>query len=93
MRGNSGRIALLVWAAFAFVTWNVVFDRDVYVAAVQFTQQQIEQHERGQPVASIEQAYRPQVREAAVRAAVWGGAVLAAGILLVTIASRQGRRA
>lgn len=90
MRASAGRrVALIVWSAFAFVTWNVVFDRQVYLAAVEFTQQQIERQQRGEPVSSIDAAFRPRLREAAARAFVCGGSVLVAGIVLASIVGRQ----
>ena len=71
-----------MWAVFAFVTWNVVFDRHIYVASVRFTQDQIEKFQAGQPINSIEKGFRPQVRQAAWEASAWGGSVLAIGVLL-----------
>ena len=94
MRGKrqSRRVALIVWAGLAFVTWNVVFDRQVYVAGVQFTRQQVERHQQGAAVTTLEAGFRPRVREAVGRASLWSGAVLAVGILLVTVADRRARR-
>jgi hypothetical protein len=83
------RIALIVWAAFAFVTWNVVFDRQVYLAAVEFTQQQIERYQRGEAVVSIDAAFSPRVGQAAWRASLGGGAVLAVGAALAAFAGRD----
>jgi hypothetical protein len=91
MRGNTARkTALVLWAAFAFVTWNVVFDRHVYVAAVQFTQAQIRSHQRGERVSSIESAFTPQLGHAARQATLWGGAVLVTGLLLIVFVDRRG---
>ena len=83
------RLALILWAVFAFVVWNVVFDRRVYEFSVRFTQQQIQAFQAGQPVASIETAFRPQVRRAALEASAWGGSVLAAGFVLTMVLSRR----
>jgi hypothetical protein len=91
MRGSSKTVALVLWAAFAVVTWNVVFDRHVYVAAVRFTQQQIQRHEDGEQVSSIEEAFTPEIGRAALRASVWGGAILAAGVALAQWAGRRAR--
>ncbi len=67
MRGkHARRITLILWAVFAFVTWNVVFDRQVYEAAVHFTQEQIERQQRGETVATIESAFMPRVEQAAI---------------------------
>ena len=82
---------LVLWAVLAFVVWNVVFDRRVYEAAVIFTQQQITSSQMGQPVASIEAAFRPQVRRAALEASAWGGSLLAAGFVLTMLLNRQKR--
>jgi len=92
MRGNgSKRAALILWAAFAFVTWNVVYDRNVYVAAVRYTQQQIQRHQRGEQVSSIEEAFTPELGRAALRASAWGGAVLLVGVALTALAARRTR--
>jgi hypothetical protein len=89
---HSWKVALALWAAFAVVTWNVVFDRHVYVAAVQFTQQQIQRHERGEQVSSIAEAFTPQLGHAAARATLWGGVVLVTGVLLTVLAGRPTRK-
>jgi hypothetical protein len=90
MPGNGGRtVALLLWLAFAVVAWNVVFDRQVYLAAVHFTQEQIQRHSRGEPVSSIEEAFTPELDRAARRASAWGGAILATGAALMYWASRR----
>jgi hypothetical protein len=92
MRGKSGRTtALLLWAAFAVVTWNVVFDRHVYIAAVHFTQAQIQRYERGERVSSIREAFTPELGRAAIRASAWGGAVFATGVALTQWAARRVR--
>ena len=92
MRGNTGRkVALILWAAFAFVTWNVVYDRHVYVAAVQFTQEQIPRHQRGEQVSSIENGFAPQLGRAAFQASLWGGGVLVLGLALTAFAERRRR--
>lgn len=93
MRDDTARtVALLLWLAFAFVTWNVVFDRHVYVAAVRFTQEQIQRRERGEAVSSIEEAFTPEVGRAARQASVWGGAVLVVGLALLQRATRRARK-
>lgn len=80
---------LIWWAVFAFVVWNVVFDRRVYEASVVFTQQQVVNYQAGRPVASLEAAFRPEVRRAAWEASAWGGSVLAVGIVLTMVVKRR----
>jgi hypothetical protein len=90
MRGSRARlVTLTVWAVFAFVTWNVVFDRQVYLAAVEFTAQQVERYQRGEAVASIDAAFSPRVGRAAWQASAWGGAVLAVGAALAALVGRD----
>jgi hypothetical protein len=72
--------------------WNVVFDRRVYEHSVKFTQQQIQNFQAGQPVASIEAAFRPRVRQAALEASAWGGSVLAAGFVVTMVLTRKGQK-
>jgi hypothetical protein len=92
MRVSRGqRVALALWAAFAFVTWNVVFDRHVYVTSVRYTQEQIRRHDRGERVSSIEEAFTPELGSAARRATMWSVAVLGVGVVLVLFLSRPTR--
>jgi hypothetical protein len=86
-------VVVVLWFAFAFVTWNVVFDRHVYVSAVRFTQEQIQRHQRGERVSSIEEAFTPQLRVAALQASMWGGAALAVGLALAGVVLRRGKDA
>lgn len=81
-----------LWLALAFVTWNVVFDRAVFLAASQFTRDNVERWQRGDQVPTIEAGYRPEVRHAAARASAWAGGmlVLGAGAFLIIARSRRG---
>jgi hypothetical protein len=81
-------IAILLWIAFAAVAWNVVFDRAVADAATAYTREQIRRDQRGEPTESIDVAYRPQVRSAAVSASAVAGAVLICGACAIAVAGR-----
>jgi len=85
------RLAIALWLALTIVTWNIVFDREVWTAAEQFTQDNVARYERGEPVPTINDAYRPQIRVAARDASLWAGGVLAAGAVALVIAGRLGR--
>jgi hypothetical protein len=80
------RTVIILWLVFAFVTWNVVFDREVTVAGLAFTREQVLRYQQGQPVSSIDEAFSPRVRAAALEASGWAGAILAIGatVLLLT---------
>jgi len=85
MRTNK-RTALALWFAFAFATWNVVFDRGVALAGTEFTRDQILRYETGAPLASVDDTFRPRVRAAALHASAWGTAIFVAGALIIHIA-------
>lgn len=76
------RTTAALWLVFAFVTWNVVFDREVSIAATAFTRDQIVRHQRGQPVIPIDEAFSPRVRRAALTASAWAGVVIACGAVV-----------
>jgi hypothetical protein len=79
------RTVVLLWLVFAFVTWNVVFDREVAVAGLAFTRDQVVRYQQGQPVTSIDEGFSPHVRAAALRASGWAGAVLALGVAVMRL--------
>ena len=85
------RIEIVCWAAFAFVAWNVAFDREVAVAGSEFARQQILRYGQGQPVQSIGDAFTPHVRSAALMATGWAGLVAAAGAAVIALGSRRSR--
>lgn len=85
------RLAIGLWLALAFVTWNVVFDRQVSLAAAQFTRDNVERRLRGDEARTIDAAYRPLVGAAARSASLWAGGVLAVGAVALGVAGRSRR--
>jgi hypothetical protein len=79
------------WAIFAFVTWNVVFDRAVAVAGREFVRQQVLRDQQGQPLRSIDDAFRPRIAAAALTATGWAAAVLIAGAVVMSFSRRPGQ--
>jgi hypothetical protein len=73
------RLAVVLWLIFVFVTWNVVFDRAVADAGLQFTRDQILSYQQGASVDSIAAGFTPHLRRAALKASVYAGIVLACG--------------
>ena len=86
------RLEAWLWVLAALVTWNVVFDREVAVAAIEFTREQILRYDRGEPVRAIEAAFRPEIGRAAAVATVWAALVLAGGLVVRRLASASRRR-
>lgn len=85
-------VAFCLWLVFGFVTWNVVFDRRVAVAAVAFTREQTVHHQQGAPTVSIDNGFSPRVRTAAVDATAWAGGLTVLGLILSAAAGRSFRR-
>ena len=79
------------WAILVFVTWNVVFDRAVAVAGSDFAREQVLRYQQGQPVRSIDDAFRPRVGAAALTASGWAAAVLATGVVVMSLSRRRGQ--
>jgi hypothetical protein len=84
---RSARWAIGLWILLAIAVFSVSFDWQSRVAAHQFVRAQLLRQRHGQPTISINDGYRPMVRAAARRSAVWlvmiavagTGAVMAAG--------------
>lgn len=73
------RLLVGLWLAAAVIAWNVVFDRAVWQAGEAFAEANVARHARGEPLPTLEEAYRPEVRRAALAASAWAGALLVAG--------------
>jgi hypothetical protein len=85
------RVLIALWLAFAFVAWNVMFDRLVWTAATEFTRDQILQFHDGEPVTSIHDGFSPHVREAAWQASLWTLPLVAAGAASIYFSFRRVR--
>ena len=85
--------AFCSWLVLGFVVWNVLFDRQVALAAVAFTREQTRQHEQGLTLVTIDEGFGPEVRAAAVRATGYAGALVAVGAALTLMVQRRSRRA
>ena len=85
---QSARVAMGLWLLLAIVVFNVKFDWDVRMANHAFVRSQIVRHRQGLPTLTINEAFRPMVRDAAQRAAVWLVAIAAAGSAAAIAAGR-----
>lgn len=73
------RCSVVLWLLFVFVTWNVVFDRAIADAGLQFTRDQIQSYQHGASLESIAAGFSPHVGRAALKASFYAGIVLAWG--------------
>ena len=83
--------ALTLWAVFAALVFSVIFDFHTRVAAVNFMAAQFQRRQQGAPLETIEHGFRPLVREAAQRAAIWPLLILALGTGATLAAERHSR--
>ena len=84
-------VAMALWVACAFVAWNVIFDRYVSVAAIEFSREQILRYQHGDSLISIHAGFSPQVRHAAWQSSLWVSPVLVGGVLAVYFTFRRMR--
>jgi hypothetical protein len=86
---TSRRPEIVAWAVFAFIIWNVVFDRAVALAGSEFARDQILRYEQGEAVSTIAAAFTPRVGDAALAATGWTGLVAAIGAAVVLARGRR----
>ena len=83
------KLALALWAVLALAVFNVIFDWQTRVAGHEFVNAQHQRRVEGVPLDTIENGFRPMVRDAAVRASVWLFVILAGGTGAVWLAVRR----
>ena len=83
------KLALALWAVFAIAVFSVTFDWQTRQAAWRFMGQQSARRAQGQPVATIEEGFRPMMHAAARQSAVWLLLILGGGTSGVLLASRR----
>ena len=82
------RVAMGLWLLLAIVVFNVRFDWLTHTAGLDFVNQQLQRQRSGQPVITVNDGFRPMVRDAARQAALWPLVIGAAGTAVVTLAAR-----
>jgi hypothetical protein len=85
------RLAIALWAVFGFAVFNVTFDWQTRQAGLEFAGAQLRRHAAGQPLPTINDAFRPMVRSAAWQSSVWLGLILGTGVTATTLASRTSK--
>jgi hypothetical protein len=88
---SKARVAMALWFVLAIVVFSVKFDWDMRAANHAFVQSQIVRHQQGLPTLTINDGFRPMVRDAAQHAAVWLAAIAAAGTAATAVAARANR--
>jgi hypothetical protein len=89
-----GKLALALFLLLAIVVFNVTFDWQTRMAGHAFVGDQLARQRHGQPLQTINDGFRPMVRQAAVDASLWLVLIAGAGTALTLAADRsRGRRA
>ena len=83
------RVAILLWLVLASVVFNVRFDWMSRTAGLAFVRAQLAHQRRGEPIPTIEQGFRPLIRQAAADSAVWLVGIAVTGTALTLAASRR----
>lgn len=87
------KLALGLWIVLAAVVCNVRFDWQVRMAGHAFVRSQLSRAEQGLPTISINDGFRPMVRDAARDAGGWFLLIAAAGAMASVAAARRQRAA
>ena len=82
------KLAIGLWMLLAVVVFSVTFDWQTRAAGHAFIASQVARREHGQPPISINDGFRPLVRVAARRSAMWLVLIAAAGAAATTVAAR-----
>ncbi len=83
--------ALALWAVLAGLVFSVIFDHHTRVAAAEFMAAQFQRRAHGVPLDTIDDGFRPLVRQAARRAAPWPLLLLVVGTGAALVAERHSR--
>ena len=88
-RRRPAEVAVGLWILLAIVVFSVTFDWETRAAGHAFVRSQLARRQQGQPIISINDGFRPMVREAAGHSAVWLVLIAAAGIAATAVAGKQ----
>ena len=81
--GNMGRLALVLWIAWAVVVWNVVFDQVIVLAGREYIQAALAASVG--PFANMDDWMRPAAARGAWLATGAAGAILLTGVSLCAL--------
>jgi hypothetical protein len=89
---NRPRLAAWLWVLWAFVVWNLVFDRVIIEAGREYVRTALAAGEGGGPYAKIEDTMRPARTRALWLATASAGVILVVGFVALRRANRPNRR-
>jgi hypothetical protein len=86
---NRPRLAAWLWVAWAFVVWNLVFDRVIIEAGREYVRIALAAADRGGPYAKIDDTMRPARSRALWLATASAGVILVVGFVAIRRANRR----
>jgi hypothetical protein len=86
---RSVALAVVLWLVFAFVVWNVVFDRMVVLAGRRYSHDAVTLYRSTGRYLLIDDVMRPAVVHAVRVASAVGGGTAVVGLMLVGIAANR----
>ena len=78
-RRRPAAVAIGLWILLAIVVFNVTYDWQTRAAGHAFVQSQLARRQQRQPTITVNEGFRPMVREAASDSVVWLVLIAAAG--------------
>jgi hypothetical protein len=88
---RAARLAMALWFLLAIVVFNVTFDWNTRMAGHGFVASQLIRRDQGRPVQTINDGFRPMVRQAAFDASRWLVVIAAAGAVLAYAAGKRAK--
>ena len=83
---------MALWFLLAIVVFNVRFDWLSRMAGHEFVREQLARRQQGLPLQTINDGFRPMVRQSAADAAIWLLLISATGAALTIAASKRQTR-
>ena len=84
-------MAMALWFVLAVVVFNVRFDWQVRAANHAFVRSQVVRQQQGQPTLTINEGFRPVLRQSALEAGLWLVSIASIGALMTLAADRAQR--
>jgi hypothetical protein len=84
---------MALWVLLGLVVFNVTFDWQTRTSGLLFAGAQLQRQRLHQPLPTIEEGFRPMVRQAALASSRWLVLIVVTGGVLVASAGRTRERA
>jgi hypothetical protein len=88
-RRRAVTVAVILWLVFAFVVWNLIFDRVLVVAGRQYSHDAVVLYRDTGRYLLIDDVMRPAVRHAASLASMVAGGIVIVALVVIRVAARR----